>query len=200
MAAYPKALRNLMARLSRLPGIGPKSAERLALFMVKAPANEIAGLAEAMMTARKGVRTCSQCFNLTESDPCPICADPSRDPAQLCVVESAADLAALESAGAFGGRYFVLAGGLSPLEGRGPQEIRLERLVQTVRQNGVREVIIATNPTSEGEATADLLAESLARTGASVSRLGYGMPVGGDLQYMDGMTLSRSLDSRRRLK
>ena len=186
MAAYPKALRNLMARLARLPGIGPKSAERLALHMVKAPADEIAGLAEAMVAARKGVRICSRCFNLTESDPCPICSDPGRDAAQVCVVESAADLAALEAAGAFKGRYFVLAGALSPTEGRGPGEIRLERLVRMVRQGGVREVIIATNPTSEGEATADLLAGALARTGVSVSRLGYGMPVGGDLQYMDG--------------
>ena len=145
------------------------------------------------------MKSCGQCFNLTERDPCPICGDPNRDAGVICVVESPADLAALEAAGSFKGRYHVLAGALAPLDGVGPGELRLEELVARVRRGGVREVIIATNPTVEGEATADLVARSLEGLGAAVTRLGYGMPVGGDLKYMDGLTLSRSLESRRKV-
>ncbi|MCB2228065.1 MAG: recombination mediator RecR [Desulfarculaceae bacterium] len=195
---YPKAVNNLVHALSRLPGIGNKTAERLALHLVRAPAAEVQALARAVAGVG-GVTTCGVCFNLTERDPCPICADPGRDAATICVVESPADLAALEGAGSFKGRYHVLAGALAPLDGVGPEELRLDQLVRRVRQGGVKEVIIATNPTVEGEATADLVARSLEGLGAAVTRLGYGVPVGGDLKYMDGLTLSRSLESRRRL-
>ena len=195
---YPKAVNNLITALSRLPGIGSKTAERLALFLVRAPAAEAQALARAVAGV-DAVKSCGVCFNLTESDPCPICADPNRDQESICVVETPADLAALEAAGSYRGRYHVLSGALSPLDGVGPEALRLRELVRRVKQGGVREVIIATNPTVEGEATADLVARSLAGCGAAVTRLGYGMPVGGDLKYMDGLTLSRSLESRRKL-
>lgn len=195
---YPPAVRNLIAALSRLPGVGVKTAERLALHLVRAPAGEVQALARAVAGVG-AVKTCSVCRNLTERDPCPICADPARDRFLLCVVESPADLAALEAAGSYKGLYHVLAGALDPLEGVGPEELVLGPLLARIKKGGVREVIIATNPTVEGEATADLLAKSLAASGAAITRLGYGVPVGGDLKYMDGLTLSRSLESRRRL-
>ena len=196
---YPKAVENLMAALSRLPGIGSKTAERLALFLVRAPAAEVQALARAVAGVG-AVKSCGVCFNLTERDPCPICADPGRDAASICVVETPADLTAMEAAGVYKGRYHVLSGALSPLDGVGPEALRLRELVRRVKQGGVNEVIIATNPTVEGEATADLVARSLEGCGAAITRLGYGMPVGGDLKYMDGLTLSRSLESRSKLK
>ena len=197
---YPKSLANLIHALGRLPGIGPKTAERLALHLLRAPAEEVRSLARSLARLKDEVRACSVCFNLAESDPCPICADPGRDASQIMVVETPADLAALEAAGSYRGRYHVLAGALAPLEGVGPQHLRLAELVARVRQGDVREVILATNPTVEGEATADLVARSLAKCGAPVSRLGYGVPVGADLKYMDPITLGRSLASRRRLE
>lgn len=196
---YPKAVDNLMAAFCCLPGIGSKTAERLALFLVRAPVGEVQALARAVAGVG-GVKSCGVCFNLTERDPCPICANPNRDAATICVVETPADLTALEAAGSYGGRYHVLSGALAPLDGVGPEDLRLRELVHRVRQGGVKEVIIATNPTVEGEATADLVARSLDGCGAAVTRLGYGMPVGGDLKYMDGLTLSRSLEARKKFK
>lgn len=189
-----------MAALSRLPGIGPKSAERLALYLVRAPAEEARALARAIARVKDEVTTCSRCFNLAESDPCPICADPARDQGLLAVVETPADLLALEDSRSFKGLYHVLAGALSPLDGVGPSHLHIKELVARVGQGQVREVIIATNPTVEGEATADLVARALAPSRVLVTRLGYGVPVGGDLKYMDGLTLSRSLASRRQLE
>lgn len=197
---YPKGLSALIAALGRLPGIGPKSAERLALHLLRLPAAEVRGLAQAMLRVKEEVRACGICGNLAESDPCPICADPARDPAQIMVVETPADLTALETAHSFRGRYHVLAGALNPLEGIGPRELRLAELVARVKAGGVAEVIIATNPTVEGEATADLVAKSLAACAVNVTRLGYGVPVGADLKYMDPVTLGRSLAGRRRLE
>ena len=197
---YPKSLAALIHALGRLPGIGPKTAERLALHLLRAPDEEVRALARALARIKDQVRACSVCFNLAESDPCPVCADPGRDANQIMVVETPADLAALEAAGSYRGRYHVLAGVLSPLEGIGPQHLRLNELVARVRQGGVREVILATNPTVEGEATADLAARALADCPVSVTRLGYGVPVGADLKYMDPVTLGRSLASRRRLE
>ena len=197
---YPRAVEALIASLCRLPGVGRKTAERLALHLVRAPAEEARGLAAALGAVKEQVRACSLCRNLADRDPCAICADMGRDQSLLCVVESPADLAALEAAGSFRGRYFVLAGALSPLEGVGPDNLHLDQLIKRVKQGGVREVIIATNPTVEGEATADLLARSLESSGVSITRLGYGMPVGGDLKYMDGLTLARSLASRKKVE
>ncbi len=192
-------MQELIQHLQKLPGIGPKGAERLALFVVRAPEAQVRALARALVGARQSAKTCSRCFNLAERDPCPICSDPARDQGLVCVVETPADLAALEAAGAYGGLYHVLSGALSPLEGVGPEGLRLEELKTRVRAGGVREVIIATNPTVEGEATADLVARALEGSGVRLTRLGYGVPVGGDLKYMDGLTLSRSLQARRRL-
>ncbi len=197
---YPRAVEALIAALGRLPGVGRKTAERLALHLVRAPAEEALGLAAALKAVKEQVRACSLCRNLADRDPCAICADPARDDTLLCIVESPADLAALEAAGSFGGRYFVLSGALAPLEGVGPDNLHLEELAKRVQKGGVKEVIIATNPTVEGEATADLIARALAPTGATVTRLGYGMPVGGDLKYMDGLTLARSLASRQKME
>lgn len=197
---YPKALNELIEALARLPGLGRKSAERLALHLVRAPAAEARELARALARLRDEVHACSQCFNLADRDPCPICADPARDRGLIAVVETPADLMALEKAGAYRGLYHVLAGALSPLEGLGPRQLTLGQLQARVRAGGVREVVIATNPTSEGEATADLVARALEGLGVAVTRLGYGLPVGGDLKYMDALTLSRSLAGRRRLE
>jgi len=199
VAAYPKALQALIAELARLPGLGPKSAERLALYLVQGPTERMQALARALEQVAGGVRACSLCRGLADRDPCPICDDPRRDPRLLCVVEGPAELNAMEAAGGYRGRYYVLGGALSPAQGVGPQQLELEGLVRRVRSGGVREVILATNPTSEGEATAHLLAEVLAPLGVRVTRLGYGLPVGADLKYVDGLTLSRALESRRRL-
>lgn len=192
-------MQELIQHLQKLPGIGPKGAERLALFVVRAPEAQVRALARALVGARQSAKTCSRCFNLADRDPCPICADPGRDQGLICVVETPADLAALETAGAFRGLYHVLSGALSPLEGVGPEGLRLAELKARVRAGGVREVIIATNPTVEGEATADLVARALEDSRVRLTRLGYGVPVGGDLKYMDGLTLSRSLQARRGL-
>lgn len=196
---YPEAVEALIAALGRLPGVGRKTAERLALHLVRAPASQARELAQALTRLNQEVTACSLCRNLTGADPCPICADPRRDASLLCVVETPADLAALEAAGQYTGRYFVLAGALAPLEGMGPDDLRLDELLRLVRGQKVAEVIIATNPTVEGEATADLIARALGPAGVRITRLGYGMPVGGDLKYMDGLTLSRSLSSRREM-
>ncbi|ADK85775.1 recombination protein RecR [Desulfarculus baarsii DSM 2075] len=186
-----------MGALCRLPGIGRKTAERLALHLARARPEEARALAAAVARVGAEVNTCARCRNLADRDPCAICADPARDSGLLCVVESPADLAAMEAAGAYRGLYFVLSGALSPLDGVGPGQLGLDALTRRAAE-GVRELIIATNSTVEGEATADLVAQSLARPGLLISRLGYGMPVGGDLKYIDGLTIARALESRRR--
>jgi len=200
MATYPRAVEVLIAALGRLPGVGRKTAERLALHLVRAPAKEVEALARALAGVKQEVKVCSLCRNLADRDPCPICADPQRDRSLLCVVESPADLAALEGAGSYRGLYFVLAGGLDPLEGLGPDQLRLDQLLRRLQDGRVREVILACNPTTEGEATADLIAHRLASLPVTLTRLGYGVPVGGDLKYLDGLTLSRSLASRQKLE
>ncbi len=196
---YPRAVQELITALGRLPGIGRKTAERLALHLVRTHPDESRALARAVANVSQQVRTCGMCRNLADRDPCAICGDPNRDHGKLCVVESPADLAAMESAGVYRGLYFVLAGALSPMDGVGPADLGLDQLLRRVGRGGVEEVILATNPTVEGEATADFIARSLAETGIMVTRLGYGIPVGGDLKYMDGLTLARSLESRKKL-
>jgi recombination protein RecR len=148
---------------------------------------------------KEEVASCARCRNLSDKDPCSICSDPRRDSACLCVVETPADLAAMESAGTYQGLYYVLAGPMAPMRGIGPDQLRLGGLLKRIKDGQVKEVIIATNPTTEGEATADLLCRELSGSGVNLSRLGYGMPVGGDLKYMDGLTLKRSLESRRKM-
>ncbi len=187
-----------MAELAKLPGIGRKTAQRLTFFLLKQPADTADRLAEAIRRVRGRVTACGACGNLSEDDPCPICRDPRRDGALLCVVEESADVGAIERAGRYRGRYHVLGGRLSPLEGLGPDQLRLEQLVARVANgSGVREVIVATNPSMEGEATATYLQQVLKPTGVRVTRIARGLPVGGDLEYADAVTIAQALSARR---
>jgi recombination protein RecR len=190
---------DLVERLIRLPTIGRKTAQRLAYYLLKAPDSEARELAEAIVQVRERIRPCSRCNNLTDSDPCSLCADPDRDDTTLCVVEEGHDMAAIERTSHYRGRYHVLGGVLSPLDGIGPDELHLDQLLRRVRADGVREVIVATNPTVEGEATAAYLARLLKPTGVRVSRIAAGIPVGGDIEYADEVTMSRAMEGRRDL-
>jgi len=187
-----------VAELAKLPGIGRKTAQRLTFFLLKQPADTAERLAEAIRRVRGRVTACGACGNLAEDDPCPICRDPRRDAALLCVVEESADVGAIERAGRYRGRYHVLGGRLSPLEGLGPDQLRLEQLVARVANgSGVREVIVATNPSMEGEATATYLQQVLRPSGVRVTRIARGLPVGGDLEYADAVTIAQALSARR---
>jgi recombination protein RecR len=192
------AIEELVAELAKLPGIGRKTAQRLTFFLLKQPADTAERLAEAIRRVRGRVTACGACGNLSEDDPCPICRDPRRDATLLCVVEEAADVGAIERAGRYRGRYHVLGGRLSPLEGLGPDQLSLEQLVARVANgSGVREVIVATNPSMEGEVTATYLQQLLKPTGVRVTRIARGLPVGGDLEYADGVTIAQALEARR---
>jgi recombination protein RecR len=184
--------------LKQLPGIGEKTAGRLAYFLMAAPESVASELGEALLRLRRDVHVCSRCFDLTEVDPCAICTDPRRSDAAVCVVEEPSNVAAIERTSAFRGRYHVLGGALSPLDGVGPGQLRFEPLLERARSGELQEVILAMNPNPEGEATAVFLAEQLAPHGVQVTRIGYGMPVGGDLEYLDPVTIAKSLESRRR--
>ncbi|HEV2750296.1 MAG TPA: recombination mediator RecR [Gemmatimonadales bacterium] len=192
------AIEDLVTELAKLPGIGRKTAQRLTFFLLKQPAETATRLSEAIRSVRERVMACGVCGTLTDEDPCAICRDPRRDPSLLCVVEEAADVTAVERAGRFRGRYHVLGGRLSPLEGIGPEALRLDRLMDRVANGaGVREVIIATNPSMEGEVTATYLQQLLRPTGVRVTRIARGLPVGGDLEYADGVTIAQALLARR---
>ena len=190
---------DLIERLQRLPTIGRKTAQRLAFYLLKAPPDEAEQLATAIREVRAHVKPCSQCNLLTDRDPCELCAAPERDDALLCVVEEGHDVVAIERTNHYRGRYHVLGAALSPLDGIGPDELHLDQLVRRVREAGVREIIVATNPTVEGEATAAYLGRLLKPTGATVSRIAFGIPVGGDIEYADEVTMSRALEGRREL-
>ena len=192
------AIEELVAELAKLPGIGRKTAQRLTFYLLKQPAETAERLAEALRRVRGRVTACRTCGNLSEDDPCGICADPRRDAGLLCVVEESADLGAVERAGRYRGRYHVLGGRLSPLDGVGPDALHLDRLVARVTNgSGVREVIVATNPSMEGEATATYLQQVLKPTGVRVTRIARGLPVGGDLEYADAVTIAQALVARR---
>jgi recombination protein RecR len=192
------AIEELVAELAKLPGIGRKTAQRLTFYLLKQPAEAVARLAEALQRVRGQVAACGVCGNLSEEDPCPICRDPRRDAALLCVVEESADVGAIERAGRYRGRYHVLGGRLSPLDGVGPDQLHLGRLVARVGNGSeVREVIVATNPSMEGEATATYLQQVLKPTGVRVTRIARGLPVGGDLEYADAVTIAQALAARR---
>jgi len=187
---------DLASEFARLPGIGRKTAYRLTHFLLKVPPEETCRLARAIETMAERVRHCSICNNLSESDPCEYCSGPSRDRTKICVVEEASDIAAIDGSGGYRGLYHVLGGCLSPLDGVGPEELKVDSL--TARLNGeVGEVIVATNPSVEGEATATYLHKLLAPRGVVVSRLARGLPVGGDLEYADGVTIAQALSGRR---
>ena len=192
-------IQDLIDELSRLPGIGPKSAQRLAFYMIKAPAPDANRLAEAIVAAKEKVRFCKECFSVSEGELCRICRDSSRDPTVICVVEGSQDQAAVEKAGVIRGRYHVLGGAISPLEGIGPDDLRVQELLDRVGRNGVHEVILATNPNLEGNATAMYVAGLLKPLGITVTRLASGLPVGGDLEYADEVTLGQALEGRREM-
>jgi recombination protein RecR len=198
MRGVPRAFDRLVAELQRLPGIGAKSAARLAFHLLRAPREDAERLAKAVSESREAVRRCSVCNTLTEEDTCDICSDPERDPSLLCVVEEPGNVAAIEKTREFRGRYHVLWGALSPLKGIGPDEIDSEGLLRRVTPE-VKEVILATNPNVEGEATALYIARKLKSSGVRVTRIAFGLPVGGDIEYADEVTMARSLENRRDL-
>ena len=191
------AIDDLVTELSRLPTIGRKSAMRLTYHLLRQPPEQSKRLAEALVTLAEKVRPCSECYNLTESERCALCADPRRDRTVVCVVEEASDIPSIERTGEYRGLYHVLGGRLAPLDGVGPSALTVAALVTRVTQGGVREVIVATNPKLEGEATALYLQEQLRPSGVAVSRLARGLPVGGDLEYADGVTIVQALSARR---
>jgi recombination protein RecR len=197
MITMSTSLDFLRQRLALLPGVGPKMAERLALHLLRAPDHEAHQLIRALEDARRQVVYCPICFTLTEETPCRICADEARDSKLICVVENPPDVDAFEKTKAFRGRYHVLHGALSALDGIGPQELKIAELLRRVQSDDVREVIISTDPTLSGETTATYLAEKLHMLGARVTRIGYGLPMGGDIEYTDELTLTRALEGRR---
>jgi len=194
----------LIEEFTKLPGIGPKTAQRLTFFLLRAPAEEAKALAEAVLRMKERVTFCSVCYNITETDPCRICAGDERDRSVICVVEEPLDVLALERTGSYEGLYHVLHGAISPVDGIGPDDLRIDGLLRRLQGTGgsaspVREVILATNPNLEGEATAMYLARLIAALGVRVTRLARGLPVGGDLEYADEVTLTRALEGRREM-
>lgn len=194
------AIDDLANELARLPGIGRKTALRLTYHLLKQPAAQSQRLADALVVLRERVRPCSECFNLTELPRCAICADPRRDAQVICAVEESADIGAIERAGEFRGVYHVLGGRISPLDGVGAGDLTIGSLVSRVQRGAVREVILATNPSLEGDATAIHLQRQLSGTGVRITRIARGLPVGGDLEYADGVTIAQALSARREMQ
>jgi recombination protein RecR len=190
------AIDDLIAELARLPGIGRKTAQRLTFHLLQQTSDQATRLAATLVAVAERVRACEECGNLTEEQPCAICRDPRRDPGVLCVVEEASTLAVVDRSTDFRGRYHVLGGRLSPLEGIGPESLRIDRLLRRVEEGNVREVILATNPSMEGEVTATYIQQLLAGREVRVTRLARGLPMGGDLEYVDGVTLAHALTAR----
>lgn len=199
MRCFPAALDRLTAQFARLPGIGSKSAQRLAFYILSLPEEEAQAFADAIVEARQTIHTCPVCQNLTDSDLCPICSDPDRDPGIICVVAEPRDVAAMERAREYRGRYHVLHGVISPLNHVGPDDIRVKELLVRAADESVQEVIMATNPDTEGEATAMYLSRLLRPFGVKVTRLAYGIPVGSQLEYADEVTLLRALEGRQEI-
>jgi recombination protein RecR len=196
---YEGPIQDLVDELNRLPGIGPKSAQRLAFFIVKSAGQDAKRLAEAIVQAKERVRFCRECFGVSEGELCRYCSDPTRDGNTVCVVEEPKDVSALERTGAIRGRYHVLGGAISPMQGVGPDDLRVQELLERVGRNSVTEVILATNPNLEGNATAMYVAGLLKPLGVRVTRLASGLPVGGDLEYADEVTLGQALEGRREM-
>jgi len=199
VAYYPEPVARLIEALQRLPGVGPKTAQRMTFFLLKRPVEEVRELAESLVAVKERIVYCGTCFNVTDQDPCRLCADPARDARVLCVVEEPNDLLAMERTGEFRGRYHVLLGALSPLDGIGPDDLKVRELLLRLEQGETGEVILATNPNVEGEATALYLAKLLRPLGVRVTRIARGLPVGGDLEYADQVTLSKALEGRREI-
>ena len=195
--SYTIPVQTLIDQLGRMPGIGPKSAQRIAFHLLKLPAEDVRLLASAIVDAKERVRFCSTCFNFAEGDLCPICADPRRDRSLLCVVEESRDIIALERTGEFRGRYHVLLGVMNPIEGIGPEQLKIRELITRLSSEEITEVIVCTNPNTEGEVTASYLSRLLKPFDVKVTRPASGLPVGGDLEYADELTLGRALSGRR---
>jgi recombination protein RecR len=199
MTGYALPIKRLIGELGKLPGIGEKTATRLATFILRASEEDARRLAQSILEVKQKIRFCSVCFNLAEGSLCEICMDHSRDKNLICVVEEPDSLIAIEESGSFRGTYHVLHGALSPLDGIGPGHLRLQELLKRIAENGAEEIIVATNPSVQGEATALLINKSVKPLGIRVTRIALGVPVGGDLKYMDRMTLSKSMEYRRGL-
>ena len=199
MALHAKPIDDLIEALTKLPGIGRKTASRLAFYILRSNPSEAQRLARAILDVKEKIRLCSICFNLTDEDPCRICQDERRTREILCVVEGPNDLIAIENTGAFNGRYHVLHGAISPLEGIGPDDIKIKELMERIHRERVVEIILATNPTVEGGATALYLTDLIKPLGVKVTRIAYGIPMGGEIEYSDGMTLSKALEGRREI-
>ena len=193
---YAIPVQDLIDELGRLPGIGPKSAQRIAFHLLKVSAEDAGRLARAITTVKERIRFCRRCFNVTETEECDYCGDPRRDPSLVCVVEDPRDIVAVERTGEYRGRYHVLGGAINPLEGVGPDQLRVKELYARLGGEGIDEVILATNPNLEGEATAMYLSRQLKPLGVKVTRLASGLPVGGDLEYADELTLGRAMEGR----
>ncbi len=199
MHVVAEPIQRLIDAFNRLPGIGPKSASRLAFYLLRAPAEQVQELAQAIAELQGAITYCSRCQNLTENDPCFICQDTQRDTSVVCVVEDALDVVAIERTGAYRGLYHVLHGAINPVAGIGPEDLRIDALVRRQSQEHFQEVLIATNPNMEGEATAMYIARLLRPLGVRVTRLARGLPMGGDVEYTDELTLSRALEGRREM-
>jgi recombination protein RecR len=195
MSSTLRNLEELVEKLSQLPGIGRKTAQRMAYHILNLPQEDVFSLAEAIRGVKEKVKLCSICFNLTEEDPCPICTDPQRDRSVICMVEEPKDVLTIDQAGGYNGLYHVLGGVISPLDGVGPEELRVKELEERLKK-GVKEVIIATNPTTEGEATALYLSKLIKQLGIKVTRIARGIPMGGELEYADRITLSKAIEGR----
>ena len=200
MNYYPTSIRNLIRQISRLPGIGEKTAERLALHILRAPRQDIDQLTQSITDVKQRTRTCQRCFAWSDDSVCHICSDAGRQATQLCVVEQPADMIAVEKSGAYRGVYHILGGVLSPMNGVGPDDIRLPQLYRRIRNENIQEVVIATGTNVEGEATAAYLAENLKAFALKVTRIASGVPMGGDLKYVDQVTLRRAMETRHDFK
>lgn len=197
MAKLPASLEKAINELSKLPGIGPKSAQRLTFYLLKRDNIDLKGLSEAIADLKSGVIFCSQCHNMVETDPCDVCSDPARNQKILCVVEEPLDALALDKTRQFSGLFHVLGGVLNPMEGIGPEQLNMSDLPERIQKLGIEEVIVATNPTLEGETTASYISKILSGGGVKITRIARGLPMGGDLEYADEITLSRALEGRR---
>ncbi|MCX7967638.1 MAG: recombination mediator RecR [Armatimonadetes bacterium] len=196
---YPPSLKALLQELERLPGIGPKSALRIAMFLLNQPKEKIERLINSLQRVKEQLKLCQRCFNYAEGDLCSICQDESRDGSIICVVEDPMDIAVVENAGTFQGRYHVLHGVISPIEGVGPEDLRINELIERLNSEPIREVILALSPTTEGEATSNYIARLIRPFGIKVTQLAMGLPVGGSLDYADQLTIMRALEGRREL-
>jgi recombination protein RecR len=193
-------IEHVINQLSKLPGLGKKSASRIVYYLLKSPDSKTESLAESLLALKKNLKSCSECGNYAESDPCGVCRDPGRDRSIICVVEEAKDILTIESTHVHRGLYHVLNGVISPLQGMGPNNLRIQELLDRIKGAAIKEVIIATNPTVEGDTTALYLAKVLKNTGAAVTRIALGLPIGGDLEYADALTLSQALKGRHKLE